>query len=277
MRTYLLPGILGLLIGLLLHWTGLSRREGVHQALGLHRSSALRSALYAVGAAMAMTAFLCWLAVIDVDLIAVLPLSGGVLAGGALLGIAAGLCGFTPGTAFAALGAGSFTAALEALSTLAGCFVMTLLLPQLTGLLAPLQQSAPYVNSTVFRVTLDESFLLDGGFLGQGCAGLLLAAIALCIPSPRQMIAPQESTPPPAGESSVPEPDEAPAETFVAILPGEEPLVVDTAMDEEDETAEVQQEVTAEAEPEEKPETEPDARTEDDETDENELIEDKKE
>ena len=259
MRTYLLPGILGLLIGLLLHWTGLSRREGVHQALGLHRSSALRSALYAVGAAMAMTAFLCWLAVIDVDLIAVLPLSGGVLAGGALMGIAAGLCGFTPGTAFAALGAGGFTTALEALSTLAGCFGMTLLLPQLTGLLTPLQQSAPYVNSTVFRVTLDESFLLDGGFLGQGCAGLLLAAIALCIPSPRQMIAPQESTPPPAGES------------------GEEPLVVDTAMDEEDETSEVQQEVTAEAEPEEKPETEPDARTEDDETDENELIEDKKE
>lgn len=243
MSRYVLPGVLGLLVGLLLHWAGFSRQEGLRHALGLRRSIPLRSGLTAVGWAMAVTALLCWLAVIDVDTIEVLPLSAGVLLGGAVLGIAAGLCGFTPSTAFAGLGA---ELSLEPLCTLAGAALTTLLLPSLDGALSPLRQAAPYSAATLFQVTLDEPFLLSGGFLGQGCAGLVLVAIAICIPSPKPVIlsddavlpaAEEESAPPAVSEESAPEalpaPEDAPEETFVAILPGEEPLVVDTELDEE--------------------------------------------
>lgn len=227
MSAWLIPGLLGLLTGLLLHWAELDRPARMRRALGLRRSCALRSGLTALGWGMALTAFLCWLAVIDVDTIAVLPLSLGALLGGALSGAAAGLCGFLPGTAFAGLSA----APAEALSVLAGCAAMTWLLPLLENVLLPLRLAAPHVDATVFRVTLDKPFLLGGGFLGQGCAGLLLAVIALCIPSPRPVLLTDEAIARRAAEIPLPAPEDAPAEAFVATLPGEEPLVVDTALD----------------------------------------------
>ena len=76
MKAYLFPLLCGLLLGLTLHWTGFSRPHALRDALALRRSPALRSALYALGASMMLTALLCWLAVIDVDLLAVLPLLG---------------------------------------------------------------------------------------------------------------------------------------------------------------------------------------------------------
>lgn len=300
MTAYLFPGVLGLLTGLLLRWNGFSRPAQPRLALGLKRSCALRSALTALGWGMAGTALLCWLAVIDVDQIEVLPLSAGALVGGLLFGIAAGLCGFTPTTAFAGLA----SAPLEALCVLAGCFAGAWLLPELDGLLSPLRTAVPYSAATLFQVTLDEPCLLDGGFLGQGCAGLLLAAVALCIPSPRPILltdiaapaeppaaaeddsssaeapqpseSPEEAEPsdspaspePPDPEATAAPPDEAspagpPSDTdspeessseaeanpatpddfaeddaplaveapFVALLEGEEPLIVDTALD----------------------------------------------
>lgn len=271
MTGYLLPGIPGLLLGLTLCWTGLSRPEGFRAALALRCCHPLRSLLYAIGVPMALTALLCWLAVIDVDGIVVLPLTAGALAGGALFGIAAGLCGFTPLTAFAGLGGSQ---APEALCTLAGCLAAALALPWLTGPLDALRALPPQSAATLFQVTLDEPFLLGGGFLGQACAGLLLMAIAVCVPSnlrlrrdapegdslPEEAPAPQETPAPeeapseeepeapghpdeaeaPADPPALPEPEPvpllpaaAPEETFVALLPGEEPLVVDTGMDEE--------------------------------------------
>ena len=257
MTAYLLPGVIGLMTGLLLHWAGFSRTEGLREAMGLRRSLALRSALTALGWAMALTALLMWLAVIDVDTVEVLPLSLGTLLGGALFGVAAGLSGFTPTTAFAGLGGGN---AAEALCVLAGCFAGTLLLPE--GLFSSLHTAEPFAAATLFQVTLDEPWLLEGGFLGQGCAGLILAAAALVIPSPgvrlltdAEVAAQAAVTPMPALPDSEPDadpdpdpapeaapepsaeapaPEDAPAETFVALLEGEEPLVVDTAMDEEE-------------------------------------------
>lgn len=230
MRAYLLPGVTGLLLGLTLHWAGFSRADGLRDTLALRRRHATRSGLYTLGFAMALTALLCYLAVIDVDGIVVLPLSAGVLAGGAVFGVAAGLCGFTPVTAFAGLGGGH---ALEALSTVAGCALGTLALPALAEPLARLRELPPTSSATLFRMTLDEPFLLGGGFLGQGCAGALLMAIAACIPSNRR------ETPEPVPEEAAPEPQPvlllpaaAPEEAFVALLPGEEPLVVDTVLDE---------------------------------------------
>ncbi len=255
---YLLPGLCGLYLGLALQWTGFHRQEGLRDALALRRSYALRSGLYAQGVATAMTALLCWLAVIDVDGIQVFPLSAGTLVGGLLFGVASGVCGFTPGTAFASLGGGK---PLPALCVLAGCLVGTWLLPLLETPFAALREMAPRSDATLFRVTLDEPFLLDGGFLGQGCAGLLLAAIAICIPSPRmeesealavmsEETADEHADDAPeqeaaqAGEDAADtaelpetEEEETEADAFVAILPGEEPLVVDLAPDAEAEEA----------------------------------------
>ena len=230
MNAYLLPGLTGLLLGLALRWAGFAQADGLPDALALRPRHALRSGLYALGMFAAMTALLCWLAVIDVDGIEVLPLSAGALAGGALFGAAAGLCGYTPVTAFAGLGGGN---ALEALSSMAGCLLTTQALPWLEEPLAALHSAPPYAAATLFQTTLDEPFLLGGGFLAQGLAGLLLTTIAACIPSNRHadLPAPEilvESPPEPPPVLGLP----AAGETFVASLPGEEPLVVDTAMDE---------------------------------------------
>lgn len=258
MSRYVLPGALGLLVGLLLHWAGFSRQDGLHRALGLRRSLPLRSGLAAIGWAITVTALLCYLAVIDVDTIEVLPLSLGAIAGGALLGIAAGLCGFTPSTAFAGLGAGR---ALEALCVLAGCAAISLFLPHLDGLLSPLRQAAPYSAATLFQVTLDEPFLLGGGFMGQGMVGVVVIAIAMAItirnsefgirnldggtdedaeaanaPVGEGLASPASSAPdtseasevPDSPTSPEPDPEDAAEDTFVALLPGEEPLIIDT-------------------------------------------------
>lgn len=250
MSAYLFPGVIGLLLGVTLHWAGFSRPSALRDALGLRRSYGLRSGLYTLGLSMALTALLCWLAVIDVDGVVVLPLSAGVLAGGVVFGVAAGLGGFTPVTAFAGVGGGPV---LEALSAVAGCLLAALALPALEGPLSALQAVQPVSATTLFKVTLDEPFLLGGGFLGQGCAGLLMMAIAACIPSPRQRAvyeaekaASDEAATveePAAGELPADADDSveatpplllpaaAPEETFVALLPGEEPLVVDTQLD----------------------------------------------
>ncbi len=265
MSRYVLPGMLGLLVGLLLHWAGFSRQVGLRKALGLRRSFPLCSGLTAVGWSMAVTALLCWLAVIDVDTITVLPLSAGALLGGAVLGIAAGLCGFTPSTAFAGLGGGR---ALEALCTLAGCGVMTLLLPEMRGLLTPLWQAAPYVEATLFRVTLDEAFLLGGGFLGQGCAGGVLVVIAMAavigLRHPEGDMRKPAAVEDAAAPEAVPEMDAA-ADTIIALLPGEEPLVVDSA---EVEDAPEQEPEEDEDEPEDEPEGETADEAEDESEDE---------
>lgn len=179
---FILPGALGLLLGLTLRWTRLCRPESLRHALALRLCHETRSLLYAVGAFIAMAAGLMWLAVIDVDGVIVLPLSAGTLAGGAVFGIAAAISGFTPLTAIAGPGSGR---PAQALCTLAGCLTGALLLPLLSGPFARLQSLPPRLDATLFATTLDEPFLLGGGFLGQACMGLLLTTIAAVIPSNR--------------------------------------------------------------------------------------------
>lgn len=276
MSNLILPGILGLLLGLTLRWTRLCHPGALRTALALRISHILRSLLYLLGAGVALTALLMWLAVIDVDEIAVLPLSAGTLVGGAIFGVAMALAGYTPLTAFAGVGGGQ---TLQALCTLAGCLTGALLLPLLEQPLSALQALPPHSVTTLFRTTLDEAYLLGGGFLGQGCTGLLLMVIAACIPSNRKAAAqaaaiptePAEALPvhpehtpdvpppllpepallllpapepAPQPEADATVPPEAAGETFVALLPGEEPLVVDTALDEDAAPAESTQENT---------------------------------
>lgn len=206
MTAYLLPGMMGLLTGLMLHWARFSRPGGLRDALALRRRIPTRSGLTALGWGAVLCALLTWLAVIDVDTIRVLPLSAGTLGGGLVFGVCAGLCGFTPVTACASLTASP----VEALCTLAGCVLGTALLPYLPSLPAGEALSLP----------LKE----------QACAGLLLATVGLCIPCKAGGTVPPES--PVRTAEPPPPPADAPAETFVALLEGEEALVIDTGLDE---------------------------------------------
>lgn len=201
MKVYLIPGMLGLLAGLLLHWSGFDHPRRFQAALGLRRSLPVRSGFSALGYAIAGSAVLIWLAVIDTDNLLAIPADWYTALGGVLFGISAALCGFTPSTAFAGLAA----APLEALCTLAGIALCTLFLPEGMAQAA----SAPDLPSLA-------------------CAGLLLAVIALCIPNPKAIVLPEHAVPL-SEPAAAPDPASAPEETFVAILEGEEPLVVDTA------------------------------------------------
>ena len=263
MSAYLIPGLLGLLTGLLLHWGRFSRADGLRAALALRRSLTLRSGLTALGWGVLLTALLMWLAVIDVDAVTVLPLSLGALLGGLIFGISAGLCGFTPTTAFAGLGGGT---ALEALCALAGCTLVTWL--PVGEAFRPLRE--PWLAATLFRVTLDEAFLFDGAFLEMGCLGAALIVWGMCVPSPkggREILNSEcgmrnsecgtaesvESDP----SADVPDPASAAEEAVVIALEGEEPLVIDTGLDEASE-APAEEAVVIDPEPEEKASTLPD-------------------
>ena len=212
MRAYLIPGMLGLLAGLLLHWAGFDRPGNLRTALGLRRGdssrfSPLRSGSSALGYAIAGAAVMIWLAVIDTDDLLSLPADWFTALGGLIFGVSAALCGFTPSTAFAGLAA----APQEALCALAGLTLCTLFLPEGTAQAA----TTPDLLALV-------------------CAGLLLAVIALCIPNPKGQA--EETHPAATPEHSPeptapPDPESAPEVTFVALLEGEEPLVVDTAVE----------------------------------------------
>jgi len=219
----------GLLLGLSLRWSMLTDRDHFRLALSLRASTALRTVLAFLGWGAVMTAFLGWLAVLDVDLLAVSPLSGAVLIGGAVTGFGAALCGRTPLTALGGVGGGRF---LESLCTVAGCVLGTLAYGLAGDLFQPLTALAPRLEGTFFRVTLDESFLFQGGFLGQGCVGAVLLALALWISAPQQQATQEEA---PAREESSPEteilaepkPDDLSEEVVVMTLEGEEPLIID--------------------------------------------------
>ena len=222
-------GIAGLLLGMAAQSLGLSDRRQVTASIGLGSRGMLRATLYALGLGAVLTAFLGWLAVIDVDLLTVLPLHGGTILGAAVFGVAAGLTGVTLGGALTMTGGGCF---LEGLCAVIGCLAGAAALPWLAPVTAWAQGWFPAMDQTWFRVTLDEPYLFNGGFLGQACLGAVLAALAVILGPER-------------GTETVPEPEvrdaqpvstdarEVREDTVVATLPGEEPVVVDTATPEE--------------------------------------------
>ena len=226
MKELLLGGLIGLILGIALQLPGWTRRETVREMFALRSVGAVRTLLTTIGFGCAVSALLMWLAVIDVDLLAVPALDGGTVAGGLLFGAAAALCGHTLLTAPAAVGGGR---ALEGLCVVVGGLIGALCLPSLDGAFNAVRGLIPAVEGTLFRVTLDKPFLLSGGFPALACLGALLLVCALCVRPPRP--APAE----PAGAremSGAPETSAAPQDvredTFVASLPGEEPVVVDT-------------------------------------------------
>lgn len=231
MIAYILPMICGLFLGLTAHGAGLSSPEGMTRALALRRHSSTRAALTALGTAIAFMALLSWLAVMDVDRIVPGPLHPGVLMGAAVFGVSMALAGSSASSAWTAPCA---SRPVEGLCVLAGSLCAGAIIPLLPmdAVRAPV-----FTSATLFCVTLDEPFLLQGGFLGQGLAGVALALLGMCWPVHREEAEVPEIEAPlllPAPE----EPPEGDAEAFVALLPGEEPLVVDTLPEvSEDESA----------------------------------------
>ena len=213
MRMLLIPVSCGLLLGMALSAARLVSPDGLRDTLRFLPSHALKAALWALGTAIAAMALLCWLAVMDIDRIVPLPLHAGTLAGGMLFGVCAALCGFTPGTALTGIASRKPMRALcAALGCLAGAWLVRYVPTEaIRGL-----WEAP--AGTLFRMTLTEPYWFGGGFLRQGCIGLALMLLGLLMPSGvrwTRQIPPEKPT-----ESAEPE-------TFVALLPGEEPMVVE--------------------------------------------------
>lgn len=213
MRTLLIPASCGLLLGMSISAARLISPDGLRDTLRFRPSHALKAALWALGTAIAAMALLCWLAVMDIDRIVPLPLHAGTLTGGMLFGVCAALCGFTPGTALTGIASRKPMRALcAALGCLAGAWLVQYVPTEaVRGL-----WEAP--AGTLFRMTLTEPYWFGGGFLRQGCVGLAMMLLGLLMPSGvrwTREIPPEKPT-----ESAEPE-------TFVALLPGEEPMVVE--------------------------------------------------
>lgn len=181
MIQHIAAALLGLALGVTLCAAQGTNPRAVRQALALRGSAALKTVLATLGFGMLMTAFLAWLAVIDVDLLRVAPLDGATLLGGLIFGLSLALGGYTPGTALVSIGGGQ---TLEALCAAAGCLAGAALLPLILPLADMVRPLMPSSAVTLFRVTLDEPYLWQGGFLGQGCLGAVLLALALYVPMP---------------------------------------------------------------------------------------------
>ena len=259
----MLGGGLGLVLGIAVYRCGLTDRADVSSAIALRRHMLARRTLMMLGWTVLLTAFLSWLAVIDVDMLTVLPLHGGTIVGGIIFGISAALSGMLPGTAPAIAGGRRLW---EGLSGMAGCLAGAMALPYVLPALEPVRALLPASANTLFQVTLDEPYLFAGGFLGQGCIGAVLMALALIIPPdppPAETAAPLES--PPAPEPVSTDASDVQEDTVIALLPGEEPVVVDTAAPEEAKAGEPEEEAPESDQPPdpEEPEDSPAGESED--------------
>lgn len=225
MKELLLGGLVGLVLGIAQVQMQLHRREYLRQAVACQAADLLRCLLLALGVGTLLTALMMWLAVIDVDTLRVWPLDGGTLLGGLVFGAALGYTGVVPATSGVLLGAGPVW---EGLCAAAGCLAGGLLLPYAEQVFTPLRGWMSAGASTWFQVTLDQPYWFAGGFLGQGCIGLVLVALALCLhrPAPPQP-EPEPEAPPPIAEASA-QPQDVQQDAVVVSLPGEETLVVDT-------------------------------------------------
>jgi len=231
MKELLLGGLAGLALGIAAQRLHLHRREELRCAVGLLAPGLLRTLLLMLGAGTMLTALMMWLAVIDVDTVAVLPLDGGTLIGGVLFGAALGYAGLAPGTSGVLLGAGRL---LEGFSAVAGCVAGAFLLPLLEPVFSVLRGWLAPRAATWFQVTLAEPYLFAGGFLGQGCLGLVIFAAALCIRRAHET--PPEPEPAALVPETSAEPQDVQEDALVVTLPGEEPVVVDTAEEDQKES-----------------------------------------
>lgn len=229
MNAWITGAVLGLGLGLCFQRIGWSEPRRVRAALSGRDRMLLRVLGTALFGGMMLVAALGWLAVLDVDHLEVPPLDGGVVLGALVMGAAMGVSGYTPGSMLAALGGGRMLPALSALGgAVAGAWCVQLLPKVTTGL----RGIFPPLEGTVFRTTLTAPWLLPGGFWLHGAVGLALLLVLLC--AVRHRSEAREDPLPAAARTAEenaqqqPTPEDAAAETLVAVLPQEEPLTLDT-------------------------------------------------
>lgn len=226
LKELLLGGLVGLALGIAQVRLQLHQRKQLRQAVACWATALLRCLLLALGTGTLLAALMMWLAVMDVDTITVRPLDGGTLLGGLLFGVMLGCSGAAPATSGALLGAGPLW---EGLCAVGGCLAAALCLTWVEGLFEPLRGWLNTGTGTWFQVTLDKPCWFAGGFLGQGCIGAVFVVLALCLhrPAPSQPL-PEPEAPPPVEETSA-QPQDVQQDAVIVTLPGEEPVVVDTA------------------------------------------------
>ena len=159
-------GLIGLALGGGLHLSRLCRGSDFPPR------AAVRRLPVTLGLCVMLAALLLWLAVIDVDMLAILPLHAGLLLGGALWGAAAALTGVTAATALAGIGCGRLW---ESLCAVAGLAAGAFLLPVLEPLFRPLHNVLPLGAPLLFLFAAVAGFSPS---VTRACimCGLMMAA-----------------------------------------------------------------------------------------------------
>ncbi len=229
MTQWIFGGLAGLFLGMMWRISGLFDPQNLRSALALRPSAAAKTALAALGWGLMLLALMMYLAVMDTDLLEVPPLSWATLLGAMLLGAGMAAGGFTPLTALAGVGGGRFP---EGVCACIGVLAGTLLVPYVRQLAQGL--SVPIAEGTLFQVTLFAPWHWPGRFLGLGALGALVLVLAAYLPLPEKapllgLPAPKTPPEPEKSEESADILIDADADTVIAVLPGEEVLVVDTA------------------------------------------------
>ncbi len=174
---------LGTLFGFVLHRVGASNPENIINMLRLTDLHLMKAILFAIGASS--TALFAGMAIgwIDPGHLSVKASFGGVIAGGAILGLGFGTAGYCPGTGLAALGDGRRDAVAFLLGGLAGAFAYMLSFPaiQATGLLDDIAG-----GKSTLAVTGNDAYpaLIGGlpGWLVAAAIGVLFMLLAWRLP-----------------------------------------------------------------------------------------------
>jgi hypothetical protein len=124
---------LGTLFGFVLHRVGASNPENIINMLRLTDLHLMKAILFAIGASSSVLFIGMAIGWIDPGHLSVKASFGGVIAGGAILGLGFGTAGYCPGTGLAALGDGRRDAVAFVLGGLAGAYAYMLSFPAIEG------------------------------------------------------------------------------------------------------------------------------------------------
>ena len=179
----LLALFLGTLFGFVLHRVGASNPENIINMLRLTDLHLMKAILFAIGASSTVLFIGMAIGWIDPGHLSVKASFGGVILGGAILGLGFGTAGYCPGTGLAALGDGRRDAVAFVLGGLAGAFAYMLSFPaiQATGLLDDIAG-----GKSTLAITGNDAYpaLIAGlpGWLVAFVIGVLFMVVAWMLP-----------------------------------------------------------------------------------------------
>lgn len=212
MRMLLIPASCGLLLGMALSAARLISPDGLRDTLRFRPSHALKAALWALGTAIAAMALLCWLAVMDIDRIVPAASRGDAGWRNAVRRVRGAVRLYAGDGAARNCVAKADACAVCGAGVSGGRVVCAVCANRSDS-----RTLGSACGDTLSHDT-DRAVLVWRRIFQQGCIGLALMLLGLLMPSGvcwTRQIPPEKPT-----ESAEPE-------TFVALLPGEEPMVVE--------------------------------------------------